>query len=515
MVRVLVSRYAGFIPLLPLLLLSACAAGPDFVQPVKPPVDRLISENLPFHLAVTPGVVGGEPQTYVIDKDVPANWWTFFQSAELNQMVAQSLQKNPTLQAADAALRVAQFSAQSVSGILLPSVGLGAGVSRQQVPPAALGSSQGSPVDYNLYNATVNVSYRLDLFGGVRRTVEGAQAQAEFQKFQLEAAYLSLTSNVVNAAIRDASQKEQLEATRTILEAQKNLAQLIQQQYKIGSVSKIDISSQNTLVANSQTQLYAFDKNLAITKNMLIAYMGGYPGTNQIPELKLASLRLPSQIPLVLPSNLVRQRPDIRAAEAALKASNAQVGVATANLLPQFNLSAAYGAEALSSAALFGPGSVLWSLGAGLTQPIFQGGALTAQKNAATAAFEQASANYQAVVVSAFQDVANALKALDTSANTLASTADAEKNAGLNLALVTEQYKLGAINYLAVLNAQTQYQQAKINLIQAQADRFTSTAALYAALGGGWWNRTGPAYSSVQPKDAVQMTNTNNQPEVK
>ena len=495
--------------LLPISLLASCAAGPDFESPTLTSNASLTSAALPSKLTTVPGIVGGSSQGFVNGLQVPADWWTLFQSKDLNTIVDTALHKNPSLQAADAALRTAQASARAQTGIYFPSVGINASAARQQVPPAYFGQSSGDPSVYTLYNANVSVGYKVDLFGSSRRLVESAKAQAEFQQFQLEATYLSLTSNVVNAAIREAAQREQLEATQTILQSQQNLAKLIEQQFTIGTVSKIDTSSQNTLVANSQSQLYAYDKNLSVTRNMLIAYTGNYPGTANLPQFRLANLHLPSEIPTVIPSDLIRQRPDIRAAEAALKASNAQVGVATANLLPQLNLTAAYGSEALTTAALFGPGTTMWSLGAGLFQPIFQGGTLRAQRDAAKAAYEQAAANYQGTVVNAFQEVANALKALEVSANTLASASAAEKNAGVNLDLVTQQYKLGTTNYLAVLNSQTQYQQAKINLIQAQADRYTSTAALYAAVGGGWWNRSTPAYlgseQALSPSTSAQI----------
>lgn len=479
-----------------LLGLTGCAAGPDFVQPESPKLSRITEQTLPDQLKEVPNVVGGTPQKFVEGLDVPTDWWALFKSVPLNQIVETALHKNPTLRASDAALRVAQQNARIASSSYFPAIGINAGAARQQVPPAYFGQTTGDPTQYNLYNASVGVSYKLDLFGGVRRNSEAARAQAEYQNFLLESSYLSLTSNVVTAAIREAAIREQLEATQTILKSQEDLSKVIHQQFDIGTVSLIDTSSQDTLVANSQTQMYAYDKNLAVTRNMLVAYTGEYPGSAEVPKFRLSSLSLPREVPKVISSDLVRQRPDIRAAEAALKSSNALVGVATANLLPQINLSAAYGSEALTTAALFGPGTLLWNLGAGLTQPIFQGWALTAQRNAAKAGFDQALANYQAVVINAFQEVSNALKALDTSALTLASAAAAEKNAGINLNLVQQQYKLGAASYLAVLTSQTQYQNAKINLIQAQADRFTNTAALYAALGGGWWNRKGPAYAS-------------------
>lgn len=502
--------YSHFLALFSAFLLVACAAGPDFEQPSLSNQAKLTQGAFPEKLTTVPNIVGGSSQTYVDGLNLPSNWWALFRSTDLNQIVETALHKNPSLQAADAALRTAQASAQAQTGIYYPSVGLSAGVVRQQVPAAYYGQAGGDLAPYNLYNANVSVSYKVDLFGSSRRLVESARAQAEYQQFQLEATYLTLTTNVVNAAIREAAQREQLEATQTILQSQQNLAKLIEQQFAIGTVSKIDTSSQNTLVANSQSQLYSFDKNLSVTRNMLVAYTGSYPGSANLPQFRLASLQLPSEIPKIIPSDLVRQRPDIRAAEAALKASNAQVGVATANLLPQLNLSASYGSQALTTAALFGPGSTMWTLGASIFQPIFQGGTLRAQRDAAKAAYDQAAANYEGTVVNAFQEVANALKSLEVAANTLASAASAEKNAGINLNLVTQQYKLGTTNYLVVLNSQTQYQQAKINLIQAQADRYTSTAALYAAIGGGWWNRTGPAYlgstsSSKSSTDKVEV----------
>jgi NodT family efflux transporter outer membrane factor (OMF) lipoprotein len=494
--------------LFPILGLAACAVGPDFKTPKLSEQARVSPTSTPEKLASVANTVGGTEQFFVQGKQVPAQWWTLFASNDLNTIVQTALQKNPGLQGADAALRAAQSTFQAQSGVLYPSIGVNAGANRQQVPPAYFGQTAGNPSLYTLYNANVSVGYKVDLFGSSRRLIESAQAQAEYQQFQLEASYLSLTSNVVNAAIREAAQREQLEAPQTILSAQQNLAKLIDQQFVIGTVSRIDTSSQNTLVANSQSQLFNFDKNLSVTRNMLVAYTGNYPGTANIPQFRLANLKLPSELPQVIPSDLIRQRPDIRAAEAALKASNAQVGAAIANLYPQLNLTAAYGSQALTTGALFGPGTAMWSFGAGLFQPLFQGGALRAQRDAAKASYDQAAANYQSTVINAFQEVANALKALETSANVLASASSAESNARVNFNLVTQQYKLGSINYLAVLNSQTQYQQAKINLIQAQADRYTTTAALYAANGGGWWNRSGPAYIGQNTSTNVSQANT-------
>ena len=490
------------------VLLSACAAGPDYQSPALPSFSSLDAKATSRELTSVPNTAGGSTQRIEPTLLVPSQWWSEFQSDALNQLVQIALEKNPSLAAADRTLLAARENANAQYGALFPTIAATGNVARNSYPPATYGQTSGNNNTYNLYGAGVNVSYRLDLTGGVRRQIESALAQADFQKYQLEGAYLSLTSNVVATAIREASQREQYDALAKILESQQDFAKLVAKQFEIGAVSQIDVSSQNTLVANTQSQLLTFEKNLAITQNQLAALLGGYPGSIVAKRLDLKSLQLPKQIPDLVPSNLVAQRPDILAAEALVKSTNAQFGVATANLLPQINLTAGLGTSALLSDMLFGPQATLWTLGAGLTQPLFQGGALVASRRAAKANYEQAALNYEAVVTNAFTEVSNALKALEVSARNLQASAAAEKNAGINLRLVEQQYRFGTANYLAVLNSQTQYQQAKINLINAQADRFAYSAALYAALGGGWWDRVGPASLRVTGQTNSQISQT-------
>jgi NodT family efflux transporter outer membrane factor (OMF) lipoprotein len=490
------------------VLLSACAVGPDYQSPALPSFSSLDSKATSRELTSVPNTAGGSAQRIDPTLLVPSQWWSEFQSDALNHLVQIALEKNPSLAAADRTLLAARENANAQYGALFPTIAATGNVARNSYPPATYGQTSGNNNTYNLYGAGVNVSYRLDLTGGVRRQIESALAQADFQKYQLEGAYLSLTSNVVATAIREASQREQYDALAKILESQQDFAKLVAKQFEIGAVSQIDVSSQNTLVANTQSQLLTFEKNLAITQNQLAALLGGYPGSVVAKRLDLKSLQLPKQIPDLVPSNLVAQRPDILAAEALVKSTNAQFGVATANLLPQINLTAGLGTSALLSEMLFGPQATLWTLGAGLTQPLFQGGALVASRRAAKANYEQAALNYEAVVTNAFTEVSNALKALEVSARNLQASAAAEKNAGINLRLVEQQYRFGTANYLAVLNSQTQYQQAKINLINAQADRFAYSAALYAALGGGWWDRAGPASLRVNGQTDSQISQT-------
>lgn len=486
--------------LLGLVLTSAgCAVGPDFKLPDSPKLTRYTEKPIPDQLVSTPNVPGGTTQTLEQNADVPDQWWKLYKSPELDRLVDLALQKNPNLAAADASLRSAQATASGLTGTLFPTIGLNATAARQSLPPSSLGLASGPNRTFSVFGANASVNYRLDIFGGVRRTIESAKAQAEFQQFQVEAAYLSLTTNIVTTAIREAALREQYKATEEILNSQTSLAKLIDKQFEIGTVSKIDVSSQNSLVANSQIDLLSYDKNLAVVRNMLAVYTGEFPGNANIPNFSLESMTLPSKIPVSIPSNLVRQRPDIRAAEATLKSTNALVGVATANLLPQITLTGATGTQALTTGALFGPGAALWNVGGGVFQPLFQGGQLIAQRDASLANYEQAVYKYQATVLNAFQEVANALRAVEISAVTLKAASDSERNAYEALKLVEQQYQLGTGSYFSVLISQNKYQAAKRNLIQAQADRFTDTAALFAALGGGWWNREGPAFQPPAP----------------
>ena len=477
-------------------ILAACAVGPDFKQPDAPKVSSLTEKPIPTKLATTPDVPGGSEQTLVESKDIPAKWWELFKSPELDILIRKALEQNPNLAAADAALRAAQenVSAQ-IGGQYFPKIGGNASVTREQLPYAVYGLPRGDPI-YDLYNTTVNISYVPDFFGRARRTVENARAQAEISQYQLEGAYLNLTSNLVTAAVREAQLRAQYQATKEILEAQTSFAKIIKQQLEIGSVSKVDLTSQLALVASSQAELLVYEKNVAFARNQLAALTGEYPGSAVIQGFNLSDLHLPDQLPLSLPSSLVRQRPDILAAESVMKSTNALVGVATANLLPQITLSGAEGSAALTTGALFGPAAALWSIAGGLFQPIFQGGQLLAQRRGAMANYEQAVFQYQAAVITAFQQVADALQALDADAKALAAATDTERYAKETLNLVQNQYRFGTASYLQVLYYQTQYQNAKIRSLQAQALRFADTAALFTALGGGWWNREGPAYKA-------------------
>ena len=472
------------------LALAGCAVGPDFKPPDAPAVSgaSLYTPGAPLTLTAAAPGTGGAAQWPVVGQDIPAQWWSLFQSEALNQLIRKALQNSPNLAAAQAALRQAQenFNAQAGS-LLYPSVTGQLGAARERASAVSTNIPGGSL--FNLYNASVNVSYTADVFGANRRALEGQQALVEYQQYQLEAAYLALTANLVTTAIREASLRAQLQATLELLGDQQKQLDVIERQFAAGAVSRAPLLTQRNTVAQTRAGIAPLQKSLAQTRHQLSVYAGQLPGESGLAEFQLDSLQLPQELPLTLPSELVRQRPDIRASEALLQQASAQVGVATANLYPQISLSGSYGSSATRLGNLFGSAWNFWSLGAGLTEPIFNGGSLDAKRRAAQAAYEQAAAQYRSTVLTAFQNVADSLRAIEYDATTLKAQAEVEALARESLALSGTQYRLGALSYLALLDAQRSYQQARINLVSARAARYADTAALFQALGGGWWNR--------------------------
>jgi len=294
---------------------------------------------------------------------------------------------------------------------------------------------------------------------------------------------------VTTTVFREASLREQIRATREIGESLDRQVQLAEKQFALGAISRSDVLGQRAQLAQTRANLPPLEKALAQTRNQLAVLIGKFPGEARLPELNLSTFRLPQSLPVSLPSDLVRQRPDIRAAETVLHQTNAQIGVAQALMFPQLTLSGSYGFASTNTGSLFDPGTQLWSIGASLLQPIFHAGQLQARKRGAVAAYDQAFAQYQETVLSAFQNVADVLLALEFDAATLKAQAEAEAAARESLEVTLGQLKFGAANYVTLLNAQRQYEQAKIGLVQAQAARYADTAALFQALGGGWWNR--------------------------
>lgn len=470
--------------------LSGCAVGPDYHRPPSP--------NVTGYAA--PSVQRGAPdQNVVIGARIKGQWWEAFHSQALDRLIAESLVRNPSLVAAQNTLLAARDQTRALEGGFLPSLsgsfqaarerqsGLSSGASSGVGVGTNSGSSGGAP--YSLLNASVSVSYAPDLFGLVRRQVEGQRAVAEQQRFALEATYLSLTANIVTAAVTDASLRDQIAATKRILASQTHDLRILRRQVALGGIAEANVLTQEALRAQTAATLPPLEKQLTQVRFQLAAYEGVLPTQFHDPNIELAALHLPHRVPLSVPSKLVEQRPDIRQAAALLHQDSAAVGVATANMLPQITLSASVGHDALSAARLFTPQTLIWSLVSGVTQPIFEGGNLLYKRRAAIATLHAAAADYQNTVVLAFQNVADSLAALHYDAQALAADQDAETAARRSLNVTRDQFKLGAVSFTTVLTAEQSYDKTVITRIQASAQRYADTAALFQALGGGWWHR--------------------------
>ncbi len=478
------------------LLMAGCAVGPDFHRPSAPPVKGYQPQPLAKQTA-SADTAAGQAQRFVEDKDIPGQWWTLFHSESLNRLVEQALKANPDLEAAKAALRQARENVYAAGGTLLPTINANGSVTRQKNAGAQFGNPNNPGSVFTLYNTSISISYGIDIFGLARRNLESIKAQADFQRFQLEAAYLSLTSNVVTTAVQEASLRAQIAVTREIIKIESEQLDVLQRQFDAGAVPKTSVLTQQVTLAQARANLPPLEKQLALTRNQLTALTGDFPSQPLGETFELAKLQLPQEVPVTLPSKLVEQRPDIRAAEAQLHEASAQVGVATANLFPQLTLSGSFGSVATSAGDLFTAGTGVWSLGANLLQPIFHGGTLIHQRRAAVAAYDEAAAKYRGTVLLAFQNVADALRALQSDADVLRAQSLAAQSAADSLDIARKQYDNGAINYLLLLNAQQSYQQTRIALVQAQASRYADTPALFQALGGGWWNRDDVAAGSA------------------
>lgn len=478
-------------------LLTACAVGPDYHPPAPPAVSRYTPAKLPAATAKA----GGVSQAYRLGADISADWWTLFRSPELNGLIAAGLRNSPDLAAARQTLIEAEENVRAEQGAFLPSVSAAFQAQREQISSAALASagqtsaaaSGGYKVPpFTVYDTNVSASYNPDVFGGVRRQVESLKAAAAYQRFELEAAYLSLTANIVTAAVNEASLTGQIAATRQILDSEQKQLNILKQRVGLGAVPMADVLNEEATLESTASTLPPLQSQLAQARNQLADLVGVFPADFHIADFTLSSLTLPGNLPVSLPSSLVRQRPDIRAAAAQLHQASANLGVATANMLPQITLSAELGHEALSAGTLFTPQTLLWSLVGGITQPLFEGGTLSARRKSALAALRAAGASYQQTVLNAFENVADALEALQYDAAALNADQAAEQASARSLKVTETQYHLGAQPFTAVLTAQASYQNAVIARVRAEAQRLADTAALYQALGGGWWHRDDP-----------------------
>jgi NodT family efflux transporter outer membrane factor (OMF) lipoprotein len=470
------------------LFLAGCAVGPNFNRPASPVVRGYTASPLSATVSTT-NLTGGESQHFVEGLDIPGQWWTLFHCRPLNALIERSLTNSPSIKAAQAALTVARETVLAQKGAYLPSVTGGFSASRQGQSKLLAPVPNANEFTYSLFTPQLSVSYMPDVFGLNRRTVESLKAQAEQARFALVAAHMTLSANVVVAAIQEASLRGQIAATRELVAINTHMVEVLRNQFARGYVGRLDVAAQESQLAQVAATLPPLLKQLVQQRDLLAALAGVFPSQGLPEQFELASLQLPQELPLSLPSQLVAQRPDVRQAEENWHAASAQVGIAIANRLPNITLTADAGSTALAIDRLFTSGTGFWGLGAMATQPVFQGGTLVHKERAARAACVQAAEQYRSTVLSAFENVADALNALDQDAQALRAAAAAKEAAGITLDLSKKQWQSGYANYLALLSAEQTYQQAVINLVQAQANRYADTAALFQALGGGWWNR--------------------------
>jgi len=438
--------------------------------------------------------------------DIPDRWWGLFQSRYLNKLVEEAIAHNADLESAEAAVRVAQANALAQRGALFPVVVGSFNSSRQKIAGQTVTSNAASGADiYSLHTGQVTVSFVPDVFGGTRRQIEAADALVDLQSFQREGIYLTLTSNVALAAIEEASLRGQIAATRRIIGIQTDLLNILQRQHDRGQIALPDVVAQETAVAQAKLLLPPLERQLAQQRNLLALLTGRFPSESNGPAFELSSFRLPRALPLALPADLVRQRPDVRVAEAGLRAANAQIGVAIANRLPQITLTGDTGSTAIALAKLFSPGTGFWTIAGSAAQTIFDAGTLENKQRAAEAGFDQAAAQYRGVVLTAFRNVADTLRALQADARSVSAAVAAERSAARNIELVRKQVEEGQVSIPILLNAQQAYLQTSLARVQAEAARLEDTVALFQALGGGWWNRA--AFVVQKPEHPDQRAN--------
>jgi NodT family efflux transporter outer membrane factor (OMF) lipoprotein len=496
------------------VLAAGCAVGPNFHRPAAPANPGFAPTALPETSASAP-IHGGEAQRLVAGRDIPFEWWELFRCPALNSLIEKAFKANPGIAAAQAALAQAHEIVYAQQGFYYPSIGATYQAERHKIAgnltndqaPGVQGNGDNllpplqdpnnppytAPLYYNFQTAELTVGFVPDVFGGNRRQVESLAAQTEAQRFALEATYITLASNVVAAAIQEASLRAQIQATLQIIDADQKSLQILRDQFGLGFAMRIDVAAQETALAQAKATLPPLQKQFELTRDLIRALVGNLPNEDVPETFELDALELPPEMPLSLPARIIEQRPDVRAAEAQLHAANAQVGVAVAAMLPTFPITGSYGGNADQFAWMFRSGGPFWNLVGDISQPLFQGGTLLHRKRAAARALQQAAAQYQSAVISAYQNVADSLHASLSDADALAANVEAEKAAKVTYDLTRRQMEVGYINHLTLLSAQSAYNQALLNRVQAQAARYSDTVALFQALGGGWWNRTAKA----------------------
>ena len=497
-------KAVGFLTVAALVpILSGCVVGPRYSRPSLPPAHAYSPTPLPPATASVRGVAAGTAQSFDTAQAISGEWWILFRSPALDALIKQAFAANPTIDAAVAALKEAQENVYAQRGYFYPTVQASYQAERTRLSGNTASSSapgvQGNgeniaplgpaePVTYNFHTAQVTVGFVPDVFGANHRQVESLQAQADAAHYQLDAAYITLASNVVAAALQEASTRAQIDAVQTIIRSNQRSLQIMSRQLQLGYAARLDIAQQQLALAQARALLPPLERQLAQTRDLIRALAGNAPDEDVPETFTLDSLHLPERLPLSLPSRLIEQRPDVLAAEAQVRAASAQVGVAVANRLPQFSLDASLGGQASRITQMFWSSGTFWSVVGNASAPLFDAGTLKHRQNAAEQALAQAAAQYRSTVLTAFQNVADTLHALYSDADALSAAVAVENAAKVTLRVSRQQYQAGYASYLSVLSAQAAYQQAVITRVQAQSARLGNTAALFQALGGGWWD---------------------------
>ena len=491
--------------------LTGCAVGPEFVPPAPPPVQNYTATGTPA--VMTPGA--GEPaQRLVTGQAISAQWWDLYRSPRLNQVLDQAITDSPTLAAAKATLAQAQQAVIQARGGFYPQFDIAANAERQKTTSSrfassGIGATTGSTT-FSLYSLGPTVSFAPDVFGGTRRRVEEQEALAENQRYQLAAAYLTLTGNAVTQAINIASARLQIAAAQDIIAADEQDLQLVQLKFQAGKAARLDVLTAESQLANDQTLLPPLQQQLSAARHALSVLVGRFPNHWSVPDFELTEFTLPAELPVSVPSDLVHQRPDILAAEAQLHANSAAIGVAASQLYPNITLSGTFGVESLSTATLFQDSSEFWSLVANLTAPLFHGHALQAQKQAAVDAFQASAATYQQTVLTAFGQVADVLRALAHDADFVNAQKHALNTSNTAVSLQRMSYAAGKSDLLQLVVVERAYQQARLGYARAQAQRYQDTAQLFVAMGGGWWSvKDDASVPSVTDAAGAKLTTDN------
>ena len=467
-----------------LCALGGCTVGPRYHAPAPPTVTTYSPGPQPTSTDILPGTTTTQ-QSFHSSSDIPAQWWTLFQSPQLDRMVREALEHSPTLAQALAKLKQAQEEANARTGAAkYPTVSGNVSIEGEQVNLAAFGVPLQNPPPFALLNGSIAVSYALDLFGANRRLIESLNAQVTYQDWQLQGARLMLAGNVVSGAIRQAELHSQIEIMHRMLALQEQSLRITEERHRAGGLSEYDVRSQQTALAQMKASLPPLEQQLDLVNHQLAVLMGKSPSEATVEQLSLDGMHLPQDLPVSLPSSLVRQRPDICAAETLLHQASANVGVATANLYPQIVLSGSGGAIGTSLTS----GGPVWNVGISLAQPIFSGGSLRAERRKAVAAYDEAGSLYEQTVLQAFREVADTLRAIEHDAQALNDRSEAAQHAEGAYHIASQRYDAGGISQIALLDAQRQQLQTALDRVNFQAARYSDSATLFQALGGGWWN---------------------------